>query len=67
MRGSQFFKRILRDNRGATAVEYGLILGLLFLAIVVTVQAVAGEVIESWNHVESTSTDAKDATVPADS
>ena len=67
MFGSQFFKRILRDNRGATAVEYGLILGLLFLAIIVVVQAVAGEVIESWTYVESTSTDAMSSTVPADS
>ena len=28
------FKRFLTDDRGATAIEYGLIAGLIFLAIV---------------------------------
>jgi pilus assembly protein Flp/PilA len=66
MRGSLIFKRLLRDNRGATAVEYGLILALICLAILAAIQATAGEVIETWTHVESTSTDAMGSTVPMD-
>ena len=66
MRGSQFFMQLLRDNRGATAIEYGLILGLVVIAIIVMIQAMAGEVIESWNKVESTSTEAMDYAVPSD-
>ena len=66
MRGSQFFMQVLRDNRGATAIEYGLILGLLCLAIIVMMQATAGEVIESWTTVEETSTTAMDNVVPSD-
>ena len=66
MRGSQFFMQVLRDNRGATAIEYGLILGLLCIAIIVMMQAMAGEVIESWTTVEQTSTTAMDNVVPSD-
>lgn len=29
-----FFARFARDDGGATAIEYGLIIGLVFLAIV---------------------------------
>ena len=58
MRASQLFKRILRDNRGATAIEYGLILALICIFILVTMQAMAGEIMETWNHVETTATDA---------
>ncbi len=67
MRGTQFFKRLLRDTRGATAIEYGLILALICLAILAAIQAMAGEVIETWTNVESTSTAAMDGpTVPMD-
>jgi pilus assembly protein Flp/PilA len=67
MRGSQFFMQLLRDDRGATAIEYGLILALICLAILASIQALAGEVIETWTNVESASTDAMDGpTVPMD-
>ena len=41
MRASQLFKRILRDNRGATAIEYGLILALICLFILATMKVMA--------------------------
>ena len=41
----------MRDNRGATAVEYGLIVALIFLAILVGVVAVA----TARRHVEQRS------------
>ena len=34
-------KRFLHDARGATAIEYGLIAGLIFLAIVASVNLFA--------------------------
>ena len=43
--------RLTGDQRGATAVEYGLILALIFLAIVGAVKAVAGSTIDVWNNV----------------
>jgi pilus assembly protein Flp/PilA len=58
MRASQLFKRILRDNRGATAIEYGLILALICLFILATMQVMAGEIMETWNHVETSAADA---------
>ena len=34
-----FLTRFLRDDSGATAIEYGLIISLIFLAIVVSLTA----------------------------
>jgi pilus assembly protein Flp/PilA len=44
-------KDLIKDKRGATAVEYGLILSLIFLAMVVAIQGVASETTEMWNNV----------------
>ncbi|NYH21539.1 Flp family type IVb pilin [Paraburkholderia bryophila] len=33
----KFTQRFLRDNKGVTAIEYGLIAGLIVLAVAVTV------------------------------
>jgi len=51
MRGSQFLKRLLRDNRGATAIEYGLIVAMIAMAIIVAVQGVADETNGLWAFV----------------
>ena len=52
MRGSLFFKRLLRDNRGATAIEYGLIVALIVIAIIASVQSVANETNGLWATVK---------------
>ena len=44
---------ISRDERGATAVEYGLILALIFLAMVVGVVAVGNSTSGLWTNVSS--------------
>ncbi len=41
------------STRGATAVEYGLILALIFLAIVGSIQAVANSTTGMWNDVSA--------------
>ena len=46
-------KELLRDKRAATAVEYGLILSLIFLAMVVAVRGVASETTSMWNNVSN--------------
>jgi pilus assembly protein Flp/PilA len=48
MRGNQFFKRLLRDIRGATAIEYGLIVALIVIAVIASVQGVANETNGLW-------------------
>jgi pilus assembly protein Flp/PilA len=37
-------KRFLNDERGVTAIEYGLIAGLIFVVIVAGIGAVGGNV-----------------------
>jgi len=52
MRGS-FFKRLLRNTRGGTAIEYGLIVALVVIAILVSLQSVANENTGIWAVVSS--------------
>ena len=42
---------ILKDERGATAVEYGLILAMIFLAMIVGVSTFGQTTVEMWNNV----------------
>lgn len=49
----KFLISLGRDTRGATAVEYGLILALMFLAMVGAVQAFGEETIEMWTDVST--------------
>jgi pilus assembly protein Flp/PilA len=50
---SPFIKKTVDDTSGATAIEYGLILALIALAIMVSLQSFAGTVITMWNNVET--------------
>ena len=44
-------KRIASDISGATAVEYGLILALIFLAMLAAIQNFGNSTISMWNKV----------------
>jgi Flp pilus assembly protein, pilin Flp len=48
MRGRQFIKTLMRDTRGATAVEYGLIIALIVLAMMAALRGVANETNGLW-------------------
>lgn len=48
-----FIKRIGSDHSGATAVEYGLIISLIVLAMVGALQGVANETSNTWSRVET--------------
>ena len=48
MRGRHLFMRILRDDRGATAIEYGLIVSLIVVAIIGAMEGVANENTGLW-------------------
>jgi pilus assembly protein Flp/PilA len=52
------FREIAADGRGATAIEYGLILAMVFLAMVGALQAFGVEVIDMFNNVSTTSVSA---------
>lgn len=47
------FHGLLRSTRAATAVEYGLILALIFLAAVGAMSALGTSTINMWNNVSS--------------
>lgn len=49
---------LMRSTRAATAVEYGLILALIFIAIVTAVKGVATQTGDVWTYVSTTSADA---------
>lgn len=44
--------RLTRDRRGATAIEYGLILALVFLGMLVALTLLADKTIGLWNYVD---------------
>ncbi|NIJ38539.1 pilus assembly protein Flp/PilA [Sphingopyxis panaciterrae] len=46
---------LMRSTRAATAIEYGLILALIFVAIIAAVSGVAAETRGMWTFVSQTS------------
>ena len=44
-------KAVLRDRRAATAVEYGLIIGLIVIATFAAMRNVADASTRMWNYV----------------
>ncbi|MXO73707.1 Flp family type IVb pilin [Altererythrobacter aerius] len=46
-------RQIASDTSGATAVEYGLILALIFIAMLTAVQNFGTATITMWNSVSS--------------
>ncbi|QNE06162.1 Flp family type IVb pilin [Croceicoccus marinus] len=51
--------RLLQDEQGATAIEYGLICALLAIAALAGLQSFAGSTITMWMKVSSETLDAK--------
>ncbi|MAX14678.1 MAG: Flp family type IVb pilin [Sphingobium sp.] len=49
---------LIKCERGATAVEYGLILAMIVLAMIVALSNVASRTIHMWDDVENKVTDA---------
>ncbi|WP_082662931.1 MULTISPECIES: Flp family type IVb pilin [unclassified Sphingopyxis] len=50
--------RLLRSTKAATAVEYGLILALIFMAALGAISTVGQSAITMWNNVSSSANDA---------
>ena len=47
------FFQIFKDERAATAVEYGLILAMIFLAMMAGISNFANATINMWEYVEN--------------
>jgi pilus assembly protein Flp/PilA len=50
----KFLNKLGRDTSGATAVEYGLIVALIFLAMIGSIQTFGSEAILMWEKVTTT-------------
>lgn len=48
-----FLIRLLRDRRGTSAVEYGMLLGLMVLVMLVALRGLSDEVSTTWGDVSS--------------
>lgn len=59
---SRFTKDLLDDTAGATSIEYGLILGLIALAIFGATQSFAGGVTQMFGFVNEEANDAMEKT-----
>lgn len=53
--GSRLINQLRRDSRGTSAIEYGLILGFIVFALMVTLSGVAQETLKMWTFVETES------------
>lgn len=50
-RAAGTLNRLARDRRGATAIEYGLILAFVFLALLIGVTSVGSATSGMWQYV----------------
>jgi pilus assembly protein Flp/PilA len=53
MRAIATLRKLLADQQAATAVEYGLILALVFLGMIGGISALGSEGTGMWGNVES--------------
>lgn len=49
----KFFNKLLRDEQGATAIEYGLIAALIAVAAIVAMQSLGEELSTTFSTVSS--------------
>jgi pilus assembly protein Flp/PilA len=54
----KLIRKILGDNKGATAIEYGLIAALIAVAAITAVKGVGSKVGETFNNASSGMTSA---------
>lgn len=53
VRAITVLNQLLHDDRGATAIEYGLIIALVVVAMVAALNGLGGELIDMWKYVET--------------
>ncbi|MGB3797840.1 MAG: Flp family type IVb pilin [Alteraurantiacibacter sp.] len=56
-----FFKNMIRDEQGATAIEYGLIAALIAVAAITAMDALGGSLTNTFGEVSTELNDANDA------
>ncbi|MDE1466526.1 Flp family type IVb pilin [Aurantiacibacter sp. D1-12] len=58
-----FFKNMIRDEQGATAIEYGLIAALIAVAAITAMQSLGNELSTTFNNVKTELTEANKANI----
>ncbi|MGE3692176.1 MAG: Flp family type IVb pilin [Novosphingobium sp.] len=53
-----YFSKIIRDESGATAIEYGLIAALIAVAAIAAMQGLGGALTSTFNNTSSAMTSA---------
>ncbi|HEY9552613.1 Flp family type IVb pilin [Allosphingosinicella sp.] len=61
----KFFKKLIKNEKGATAIEYGLIAALIAVAAITAMSNLGGELAETFNAVEGEMND-RNTVVAAD-
>ncbi|MFN8946234.1 MAG: Flp family type IVb pilin [Alphaproteobacteria bacterium] len=46
-------RRFAADESGTTAIEYGIIVGMIFLAVVASIEFVTSSTNAMYNHIET--------------
>ncbi|AXK42342.1 Flp family type IVb pilin [Erythrobacter aureus] len=54
----KFFRKLRRDEEGATAIEYGLIAALIAVAAITAMNSLGGELSSTFNKVSTTMSEA---------
>lgn len=49
----KFFSKLIRDEQGATAIEYGLIAALIAVAAITAMQSLGNNLSSTFNQVSS--------------
>ena len=57
----KFFNKLLRDEQGATAIEYGLIAALIAVAAITAMQSLGNELSTTFNTVQTKMADGNNA------
>ena len=47
----QFFRKLIKDSKGATAIEYGLIAALIAVAAISAMSTLGGKISTTFNNV----------------
>ena len=61
---SSMISRLLQDEQGATAIEYGLLCALIAIAIMGSLTSVADSTLTMWMKVSKNTLDATTSKVP---
>ena len=60
----KFFNKLLRDEQGATAIEYGLIAALIAVAAITAMQSLGSELNTTFNTVKTKMAEGNSAATP---